>query len=142
MCTICRTALPALVALALTALPAHAAGFTTAAEVKPILNATKSAWIKVREYDGQDLVYFTHLESWRCGLDSIRYGLNTDTADTLREMEPCYEDEPAPNAIKADGHLPFITQPLGSVNTITIEINYDDGTSETAQFERANIMMP
>lgn len=119
-----------------------AEAFTTAAQVKPILNATKANWIAVREYDGNDLLYFTHIESWRCGLSGVRYGINKEEADTDREMEPCYEGEPAPNAFKLEGHLPFITLPLGSVEKVTIELLYDDGSTDTVTFERAKVLMP
>ena len=134
--------LPALLAGLLITSAAPALAFTTAAEVKPILNATKGNWVAVREYDGNDLVYFTHLEAWRCGLDGVKYGINSDIADQDRELEQCYEGEPAPNAAKADDRLPFITLPLGSVETITIELLYDDGTTDSVTFERKAIMTP
>lgn len=139
--------LPPLIAAAILAtgldpLPAEAAGFTTAAEVKPILTATRANWVAVREYEGQDLLYFTQIESWRCGLSEVRYGLNGSPADQVRIMEPCYEDEAAPNAIKAEGHLPFITLPLGSIESVTIELIYDDATSDSATFAREAVQIP
>ncbi|MFQ5437829.1 MAG: hypothetical protein ACE5DK_03255 [Paracoccaceae bacterium] len=123
-----------------TAFPAQA--FTTAAEVRPILSATKSAWIAVREFEGNDLLYFTHLESWRCGLEGVKYGINSDVADRVWELETCYEGEAAPNAMKAEDRLPYVTLPLGSVESVTIEILYDDGTSDSALYERADVMTP
>jgi len=119
-----------------------APAFTTAAEVKPILNATKANWIAVREYDGHDLIYFTHLESWRCGLEGVKYGVNSDSADQVWTLETCYEGEAAPNAMKAEGRLPYTSLPLGSVQTITIELLYDDGTTDSATFERKAVMIP
>lgn len=127
-------------AVLLAALPAAAQTMTTAAEVKPILTAIKPNWVSVREYDGQDLVYFTMIESWRCGVDKVMYGINTDTPDTVWEMEPCYEDEGQPNAIKAEGRLPFTGFELGSVEKIVVEIIYDDGSTDGATFGRTGIL--
>jgi hypothetical protein len=126
----------------LMAFSAPALAFTTSAEVKPILNATKGNWVAVREFDGNDLVYFTHLEAWRCGLDSVGYGINSDTPDQVWELETCYEGEGAPNAMKEEGRLPYITLPLGSVESVTIQLNYDDGTTDSVTFERGAIMTP
>ena len=44
--------------------------------------------------------------------------------------------------MKEEGRLPFITLPLGSVESVTIELLYDDGTTDTATFERAKVMTP
>lgn len=115
--------------------------FTTAGEIKMILDATQGNWVAVREFDGQDLVYFTHLLSWRCGLWDINYGLNGDPAETVLEIEPCYEDTATPNALKVEDILPYIAQPLGSVDSVSIQIDYDDGTSGTAEFDRAAIQI-
>ena len=44
----------------------------------------------MREYDGQDLLYFTNLLAWRCGLTAIRYRINANEPVEFT-MEPCYE---------------------------------------------------
>jgi len=121
---------------------ALAENFTTAAEIKPILDATRANWIAVREFDGKDLLYFTQLLSWRCGLSEIRYGLNGATADKVWAMEPCYDTEPQPNALKMEGAEIFLTEPLGSIQTISISVTYDDGTEASADFKRADVMTP
>jgi len=121
---------------------ASAQNFTTAGEVRMILDATKANWIAVREFDGNDLVYFTQLESWRCGLDGVKYGINSDVADQDWELETCYEEDGAPNAMKEEGRLPYITLPLKSVETVTIELLYDDGETDSVTFERAKVMTP
>lgn len=132
----------ALLVAALIALPQIGAAqqFTSAAEVKPILQATKGVWVAVREFDGQDLVYFTQLLSWRCGVSEIRYGLNDAPPDQVFAMEPCYEGTPQPNAIQSDAI--YLRLPLGSVQGIQLLVTYDDGTSEEAVFTRAQVQMP
>ncbi|SMH57567.1 hypothetical protein [Maritimibacter sp. HL-12] len=121
------------------ATPAFGQQFTTAAEVKPILDATKSNWIAVREYDGQDLLYFTHLMAWRCGIDQIYYALNGGS-ERPWDGEPCYEGEAQPNAIKAADVLPFVALPLGSVESVTVRLEYDDGSTDSASYQRADVL--
>lgn len=127
-------------AMTLATLPALAQ--TTTAEVKPILTMIKGMWVAVREYDGNDLLYFTMLESYRCGLDEVKYGINSDVPDQVWEQEACYVDEAAPNAMKMEDGLPFITLELGSIETVIVEITYDDGTTDTETYERNAIMTP
>lgn len=131
------------VLLTIAALPVSAQTMTTAAEIKPILTATKPQWLAVREYDGKDLVYFTNLLAWRCGVTSVAYGLNGAAAETPLVIEPCYEAEASPNALKMDqGVLPYIEQPLGSVTTVSVLVTYDDGSTDTAEYTRAAVLMP
>lgn len=130
--------LPVLVVLAT---PLAAQQFTTAAEVKPILMATQANWVSVRAFNGQDLLYFTHLEAWRCGLDQILYSINGGPP-TEWPMEPCYEGTATPNAITAQDRLPYTVLPLGSVADVVVSLVFDDGTIEGAKFERAQILIP
>jgi len=114
--------------------------FLTAAEVKPILNATKGNWIAVRKFDGKDLLYFTHLLSWRCGLSAIHYGVNSDIAVLNLPLEPCDEEAANPAALSETQPI-YAQYPLGSIYFVTVKIVYDDGTSDQMSFKRKAIEM-
>lgn len=117
--------------------------FTTAAEVKPILTATQGSWVAVRNYEGQDLLYFTQILAWRCGLWEVRYGINGAPADTPLPLEPCHAGTNAPNALTdVTGYPPFIAFAENSIETVTIQMLFDDGTVDGATFDRAAIQMP
>lgn len=117
--------------------------FTTAIEIKPILGATRPQWVAVREYDGQDLLYFTNLLAWRCGLWEVRYGLNGAAPDIVLPIEPCHEETAQPNALVDPVAYPiWIEAPLGSIDSIEIEIDYDDGTTDAAVYARQSVLMP
>lgn len=131
-----------LVGSVLLAPAALAQNFTTAAEVKPILSATKPQWIAVREYDGRDLLYFTNLLAWRCGVEKVSYGVNGAAPETPLTMEPCYEAEAQPNALKVEDILPYVSLDLGSVQTVTVRVTFDDGSTEEGSYERAKVMTP
>ena len=127
----------------LIAQPLLAQTMTTTAEIKPILTLTKPQWVAVREFDGKDLIYFTNLLAWRCGVTSVSYGLNGAAPDTPLPMEPCYEGEAVPNAFKADQPiLPYIEAALGSVTALSVRVTYDDGSTDTADYDRKAVLMP
>ena len=121
--------------LILSAFPSLAQ-MTDAAQIRPILDATKANWIAVRKWEGEDLIYFTHLETWRCGLDGVKFGVNTETPDQIWDLAPC--DESNPNALP-DGYLPFTSFELNSIETVTVEITYDDGKTDIVTFNRGDI---
>ncbi len=115
--------------------------FTTAAEVKPILNATKGNWVAVREYDGQDLLYVTHLWAWRCGRPAMAISVNGETMQNW-PLPPCHTEFSTPNAVLAEDGAPYLTLRLGSVQDITIQIVYDDLSMDVARFARGDVLTP
>jgi hypothetical protein len=136
-----RTGLIGVIVTVLMAAGAQAQTYTTAAEVKPILQATKPSWIAVREFDGQDLLYFTNLLAWRCGVASVSYAVNGGDK-TVLPMEPCHEDTAQPNALLMETILPYVILPLGSVETVAVFVTYDDDTPDQADYERKAVLIP
>lgn len=115
--------------------------FTTATEIRPILNATRNNWILVREFDGQDLVYVTHLWSWRCGLAELRIGINGAMPQPW-PLPPCHLDQQAPNAILESDGLPYLAFPLGFVQTVEIGLTLDDLSTDGSRFNRQGMPIP
>ncbi len=117
------------------------AQFMSAAEVKPILEMTRDNWLAVRVFNGQDLLYFTQLVTFRCGLEEVFYGINGESPDKPLPMEPCYEGTAAPAAMDPAKYPPYVAFPVGSVHSVTLMMLYDDGDIQEATFERAQIQI-
>lgn len=124
------------------AAPAAAQQFTTAAEVKPILEATRMSWIAIREYEGKDLLYFTHLAAWRCGLSDVTVSVPGVATGVPLSLEPCYEGTAQPNAIRDDALTPYVTMPLGAGQQVSVTVTLDDGSVLTQDYARAQVLMP
>ena len=92
---------------------------------KQILPMTKANWVAFRDYDGRQFVYFTHLIVYRCGLSAIRYSLNDDTLAEKFPLPPCDPDNP--NTVDPETYPPYIVGPLGSVESIAVQVIYTDG---------------
>ncbi len=115
--------------------------FTTATEVRPILNATKGNWIAVREYEGKDYLYVTHLWGWRCGLAAMAISINNEPMQNW-PLPPCHTEYSTPNAILEEDGAPLLTLKLGSVQNVAIQVVYDDLSMDIASFERGNVLIP
>lgn len=111
-----------------------------AAQIRPILNATKGQWVAVREWQGQDLVYFTHLLTWRCGLNKIQYSVNSNAANKNWSFIPCDETAENPMALPP-GQKIYTGFDLNSVQTVTVKITYDDGAQDTVTYNRKAVQI-
>ncbi|WP_254694218.1 hypothetical protein [Sulfitobacter sp. SK012] len=115
--------------------------FTTATEIKPIMDATKGSWIAVREFNGQDLLYVTHLWSWRCGLAAMAISINDEPMQNW-PLPPCHMKYATPNAILEEDGLPYLTLRLGAVETVVIQVVFDDLTTDAVEFKRGDVLIP
>lgn len=116
--------------------------FTTAGEIRPILEVTKGNWVAVRAYEGQDWLYLTQLLSWRCGLHQIRVSVNGAEMQVW-EMPDCQIDTSTPNAFPDDQALMILkTYKPDSVQTLDVEVLLDDMSEMRASFERKDVLIP
>ena len=120
--------------------PVSAQNFTTSAGVKPILELIRPQWIAIRPYEGQDLLYMSTLLTYRCGIEQIRFAYNGGELQ-IWEGEPCYRGEASPMALKMETHLPYAVAPLDSLQTVTINLLFDDGTTMEHRYLRKDVQI-
>ena len=95
-------------------------------QVKSILEATKDNWIAFRIYEGRQYYYVTHLLSWRCGVRQLRYSENSDALDKTWPLPAC--NKMVPNTIPTEARIHNRPGKPGSVKTLAIQLEFDDGT--------------
>ncbi len=89
---------------------------------KQILEQLWTAWVSFREYNG-NLVYFSHLVSYRCGISKIEYTLDNGKTEEW-PLEAC--DPANPNGITDNSKL-FRKVP-GTTKTMQVQLTYYDGS--------------
>lgn len=96
---------------------------------KAMLDANKrSGWVQFREYAGQQLIYFTALQSMHCRLREVRYSINSDTLDQTFPMAKCDPELPF-NLPSDDGrNWIYIKLKPGEAQTIAVQAVWDDGS--------------
>jgi hypothetical protein len=96
---------------------------------KAMLDANKrTGWVQFREYAGQQLIYFTALQSMHCRLKEVRYSINSDTLDQTFPMAKC--DPELPFNLPSDDSQNWIYIKLkpGEAQTIAVQAVWDDGS--------------
>ncbi len=93
-------------------------------QMKKILNMTQNSWVSFRDFNGKQLIYFTHLEAYTCGIKEVHYSLNSDDLDKVWELQPC--DNKNPMAITKD--IIYLSMPLGTTKSIAVQVTFTDGT--------------
>ncbi len=99
---------------------------------RKILEQLWTAWISFREYDGQ-LVYFTHLLSYRCGIKEVRYSLGDGPPDKIWPLPPC--DPSNPHAVPQNAKI--YTKIPRSVASMNVQLLYANGSE--SQVRRFNV---
>jgi hypothetical protein len=100
-----------------------------------ILALTKGSWAYFRDYNGRQLIYFTHLEAYRCGISKVRYSLDSPALDREWKLQPC--DRKEPTNITTD--KPYISLAPGTANSIFVQLTFNDGSkSQLVRIDSSN----
>jgi hypothetical protein len=101
---------------------------------KDILEMTKTNWVSFREFDGRTLVYFTHLMSWRGGVNRIYYGVDKENPDREFKFPP---HKSAGTASITEDVPVYVEVPSG-VRFVTVRVVYFDQTrSDVVTFAKS-----
>ena len=114
----------ALVAIAVLAGGAAHSQSPLLGQEKKILGMIKANWVSFRDFNGQQLIYFTMLETYRCGIAEVRFSINSDALDKVWRLQPC--DPKKPNAISTD--RPYLSLPPGTASSIAVQLTFMDGS--------------
>ena len=93
-------------------------------QMKKILNLTQNSWVSFRDFNGKQLIYFTHLEAYTCGIKEVHYSLNNDDLDKVWELDSCESE--GISSIKKD--IIYLTLPLETAKSIAVQLVFSDGT--------------
>lgn len=117
----------------------HLAAQGLQGQEQKLLDMTRGSWAYFRDFNGRQLVYFTHLEVYRCGISKVSYSLNSDALDREWKLQPC--DRTKPNEVTTD--KPYVSLPLGTAEAIAVQLTYTDGsTSPVVRIGTDNKLLP
>lgn len=93
---------------------------------KQMANAAATQWVAFRDFNGRQLVYFTAVISYACGVSEIRWSMNSDSLDQNWPMPKC--NEYLPFSVSADSKI-YETLKLNTAKTISVQLVFKDGTA-------------
>jgi len=90
---------------------------------RSILESTFGAWLSFR-HDAPNILYYTHISGYRCGIKEFRIGLDTPMPDRVVKLAPCHMRDPVATPRDVDTHLWIDPK----VVFASAQIVYRDGT--------------
>ena len=102
---------------------------------KAMLDGNKaSGWVAFRNFNGQQLLYFSMLQTLHCRLKEIRYSINSDALDQRMEVAKC--NKALPFSINDDdvtGGRIYISMPLGTAQWAAVQVVWEDDVESGVQ---------
>ena len=100
------------------------------ASTKRILELTKNSWVA---FGRNNLLYFSHLMSYRGAIEEIHYSLDSDTPATKYNFPPF----DGPGTALVSGDVPIYIKIPKKTKYITVKLTFKDGTSsEVVRIDR------
>ena len=88
----------------------------------------ETGWAQFRNYNGEQWIYFTALQSLHCRLSEIRYSINTEALDKNFDLVDCNPQNPLAMPPDAGIEDIAIRLPLGTASTIAVQAFWEDGS--------------
>ena len=102
---------------------------------KAMLDGNKaSGWVAFRNFNGQQLLYFSMLQTLHCRLKEIRYSINSDALDQRMEVAKC--NKALPFSINDDdvtGGRIYRSMPLGTAQWVAVQVVWEDDVESEVQ---------
>jgi hypothetical protein len=99
---------------------------------RKILDMTASSWLDLGR-SNSSLMYYTHLQSYRCAIREVRVGFDSTVPDKVLKLAPC--DQRDPMAVPHDAAT-YMKIP-STIKSVSVELTFRDGSvSEIRSFRR------
>ncbi len=89
----------------------------------------ESGWVKFRDYNGEQWIYFTALQTMHCRLAEIRYSINSNALDKNFPLVDCNPQNPLALPPDAGVDEIAIRLPIGTAETIAVQAVWEDGSA-------------
>ncbi len=109
------------------ALPGKArAQSTLAGNEKKILTMPQmqSNWVSFRDFNGRQLIYFTLLEAYKCGIRKVAYSINSEALDQEWLLQPCNPERQQ----EVTTNKPYLSLPPGTARFIAVQLTFNDNS--------------
>lgn len=94
---------------------------------KRALELTRDKWVAFRNFNGRQLIYFTQIVTYKCGLKEVRYSFNTRDVAERFQLPRC--DPQNPFRLDPQNDKIYLSLAPGTVGTMSVQLVYGDGTA-------------